>query len=166
MASATQPYVGGEEDSDRAFINLLTGYEAIIEEDILSRPWFTRVWNLQELVLSQNPWIQCGKSRARWHLFCRSILSSKSSVWKPDSRAVLQHMRDTRTEFAKTSLSAPRESQKARGEALFTLLQQRRGCGLTDPRDLIYAHLGLVDAETRKLVPIGYDKVLLKSMKI
>ncbi|KAN0120256.1 Heterokaryon incompatibility protein (HET) domain containing protein [Hyaloscypha variabilis] len=158
MASATQPYIGSEEDSDRAFRNLLTGYEAIVEEEILSRPWFTRVWILQELVLSQNPWIQCGKIRARWNLFCKSILSSESSVWKPDSRAVLQHMRDTRNDFAKTSLSAPHESQKEPGEALFILLQQRRGCGLTDPRDLIYAHLGLVDAETRKLIPIDYDK--------
>ncbi|PMD31063.1 HET-domain-containing protein, partial [Hyaloscypha variabilis F] len=158
MASVTQPYVGSEEDSDRAFRNLLTGYEAIVEEEILSRPWFTRVWILQELVLSQNPWIQCGKIRARWHLFCKSILSSESPLWKPDSRAVLQHMRDTRTEFAKTSLSAPGESQKEPGEALFIILQQRRGCSLTDPRDLIYAHLGMADAETRKLVPIDYDK--------
>ncbi|SPQ21408.1 6e4a2e03-3f34-4a88-b893-88585cdd9405 [Thermothielavioides terrestris] len=30
--------------------------------DLLSRPWFTRVWVIQEFVLSQDPWLVCGAS--------------------------------------------------------------------------------------------------------
>jgi hypothetical protein len=37
----------------------------IIGEHILVRPWFTRVWVLQELVLSKDPWILIGKTRVR-----------------------------------------------------------------------------------------------------
>ena len=33
----------------------LDGHERTVEDEILARPWFTRVWILQELVLSQNP---------------------------------------------------------------------------------------------------------------
>jgi hypothetical protein len=35
-------------------------------DQILSRPWFTRVWIYQELVLSKDPWAQCGRRRIRW----------------------------------------------------------------------------------------------------
>jgi hypothetical protein len=33
---------------------------------ILSSPWFTRVWVLQELVMSSDPRLQCGRYRMRW----------------------------------------------------------------------------------------------------
>jgi len=160
MASATQPSIGGKEGSDITFGNLLDGREAIVEEEILSRPWFTRVWILQELVLSQNPWIQLGKFRIKWLPFCRSILSSKSSLWRPESRAVLKHMSEFRTKFVVTSQSNSEAPQEVPGETLFDLLQKRKDCGLSNPRDLIYAHLGLIDAGTRKMVPIDYDKTI------
>jgi len=32
---------------------------------ILGRAWFSRVWTFQELVLSRDPWIQCGRRRIR-----------------------------------------------------------------------------------------------------
>jgi Heterokaryon incompatibility protein (HET) len=31
--------------------------------NLLTRPWFTRTWVFQELILSRDPWVQCGKSR-------------------------------------------------------------------------------------------------------
>ncbi|KAE8442427.1 hypothetical protein EG329_003385 [Mollisiaceae sp. DMI_Dod_QoI] len=34
--------------------------------EILSNPWFSRIWILQELVLSQDPRIQWGRSRCSW----------------------------------------------------------------------------------------------------
>lgn len=33
--------------------------------DLLVRPWFNRVWVIQDLVLSRDPWIQCGTLRVR-----------------------------------------------------------------------------------------------------
>ncbi|TVY46432.1 Heterokaryon incompatibility protein 6,OR allele [Lachnellula occidentalis] len=71
-------YLGeSDENSDRAMealrddssIYTLDYYETIrscIVSSILSRGWFTRVWVLQELALSQNPIIQCGQSRVNW----------------------------------------------------------------------------------------------------
>ncbi|KAH6717280.1 heterokaryon incompatibility protein-domain-containing protein [Leptodontidium sp. MPI-SDFR-AT-0119] len=37
---------------------------------IMSQPWFRRVWILQELVLSKDPFVQCGTTRVRWNMFC------------------------------------------------------------------------------------------------
>ncbi|KAG4419542.1 hypothetical protein IFR04_007336 [Cadophora malorum] len=37
-----------------------------IEIQILTRPWFTRVWVYQELVLSRTSLVQCGRYRVRW----------------------------------------------------------------------------------------------------
>jgi hypothetical protein len=37
----------------------------LAEKYILTRPWLHRVWILQELVMSRDPWIQCSRSHAR-----------------------------------------------------------------------------------------------------
>jgi len=37
----------------------ITEYEQLVSE-LLSRPWFRRIWVLQELVMSPDPWIQVG----------------------------------------------------------------------------------------------------------
>lgn len=42
---------------------------------VLERPWFTRVWVFQELVLSRDPWLQLGKVRLEWDTF--SEIASK-----------------------------------------------------------------------------------------
>ena len=39
-------------------------------ESIAQRwPWFARVWVLQELVQSPDPWVQIGRQRVRWNTF-------------------------------------------------------------------------------------------------
>lgn len=43
----------------------------MVETHILSQPWFTRVWTLQELVLSKNPLLQKGTARISWKEFSR-----------------------------------------------------------------------------------------------
>ena len=54
---------------------------------ILSRPWFTRVWIFQELVLSKDPWIQCGRKRIRWDVLAGVLVwgeekpQSSSESW-------------------------------------------------------------------------------------
>ena len=42
---------------------------------ILGHPWFSRIWVLQELLMSPDPWVQCGTLRIRWNVFCNRILS-------------------------------------------------------------------------------------------
>ena len=43
----------------------------VIETQILTRTWFTRAWIFQELLLSRDPWVQCGTKRLKWGDLCR-----------------------------------------------------------------------------------------------
>ncbi len=57
--------------------------------DILNRPWVTRVWTLQEAVLSPNPWVLCGTRRLDWRtiLYGVTYLDRVGEVFEvPDLR--------------------------------------------------------------------------------
>ena len=134
-------------------------FERVIEEEILTRPWFNRVWILQELFLSQVPWLQCGKSLVRWNVFCERVIASESMLWTPKSRLVLENMSNNRKEFIfanESSLGQPENP----GQFLFEILSMRRACGVSDPRDMIYAHLGLAGATIVNAIAIDYDKTV------
>ncbi|KAI0530359.1 hypothetical protein GGR58DRAFT_493668 [Xylaria digitata] len=45
-----------------------------VEVDVLQRPWFTRLWVLQEVVVSKTLSIQCGSRRVPWDDFCKILL--------------------------------------------------------------------------------------------
>lgn len=55
-------------------------FELLAEDYILSNKWFTRIWILQELVLSVDPWLQCGLSRVRWDRFCSYLPQLEAEV--------------------------------------------------------------------------------------
>jgi hypothetical protein len=42
-------------------------------EHVLSKEWFNRVWVFQELVFSNNPWVQCGTMRVKWEKICSTV---------------------------------------------------------------------------------------------
>lgn len=57
-------------DSLRLPDQLLSDYTVI---DLLSRPWITRIWTFQEIVLNGNPWIRCGSQRLLWRNLAHAI---------------------------------------------------------------------------------------------
>jgi hypothetical protein len=139
-------------------LDLATPFYNAIEEHMLARPWFTRLWVLQELVLSKDPWIQIGKTRVRWDPFCEYVLKQQNPA-APNNGGLqlLVGMNQSR----KTFQNSRNEGFKAKGGQLFAdILSTRRALGATDPRDLIYGHLGLVDSVTRSVFPIDYEKTL------
>lgn len=74
-------------------------YDSCVDNHILSNKWFTRIWILQEFLLSVDPWLQCGSSRARWDRFCATLHQSNSSenVFRsPENRAMLKSMNTIR----------------------------------------------------------------------
>jgi hypothetical protein len=101
------------------------------EVDILLRPWFTRAWILQELVLSRDPWVQCGKLRVRWTDLCALLLGQQEGL-----------------ESAGTALKILKDMDSARSRgaenSLYDILLARRGFGASDKRDIVYALLGLI----------------------
>lgn len=162
IATGSQPPVQSEESLGISSQEIPTRqFETIVEDEILSRPWFTRVWILQELVLSQDPWLQCGRSRVRWQMFYRTVLLSEHCSWRPDSLRVLTHMSERWIRAGRDREShSEKLNEEAPGKDLLELVCARGGCNLSDPRDMIYAHLGLVGAGTRNMVPIDYEKTV------
>lgn len=48
---------------------------ATLLQRMIGAKWFTRVWVLQELVLSKEPWIQVGRHKIAWEDFMQSQIS-------------------------------------------------------------------------------------------
>jgi hypothetical protein len=104
-------------------------------KSILSTPWFRRVWILQELVLSKEPLVQYGRHRVSWDEFCRFLgLAKKQGLTKEIStHQLVTKMRDLCERF-----------HRNKGEIrMIDILFSRKGLGVTDPRDMLYAHKGL-----------------------
>ncbi|KAH8780786.1 heterokaryon incompatibility protein-domain-containing protein, partial [Hyaloscypha finlandica] len=139
---------------------------------IVGRPWFKRVWILQELVLSQDPWIQCGTSATRWACFYSHVFNiSPKRLLKPEERIVHSmgrlHFQHRSLEWAKneTAEYETAENETPRfAERLYDLLKSRKGFGVADPRDMLFANIGLVGHATEHenkllhLIMVDYQK--------
>ncbi|KAF8848525.1 HET-domain-containing protein [Acephala macrosclerotiorum] len=124
-------------------------------EHILGRPWFSRVWVLQELVLSSDPWIQVGVRRIRWKVFCDYVLEGIDPPDFVGGMLTLYDMNETRTRLGPFWQNSPtRLVTLSPANTLLRVLHFRRGFGVMDPRDMIYAHLGMVpDSMLPSLLP-------------
>ena len=131
-------------------------HREVLSKHILSHPWFTRVWTLQELVLSKNTWVQKGTARVPWEIF---------------SQHVHEHCTDPADIQPITDLVAikvgywnPLQTSSFPSEYLYTILRQRRGAGVSDPRDMIFGHLGLCppthESIIRSSISIDYSRTL------
>jgi hypothetical protein len=106
-----------------------------------------RVWVLQELVLSRDSWIQCGMSLVRWDDFVTHI-DEKNESLRTEETKVLLHMENLYSEqiikIQRVSLDIPRLRDRTLARKLLDILDSRRGFGVADPRDILFAHVGLI----------------------
>ncbi|WQF81097.1 Putative heterokaryon incompatibility [Colletotrichum destructivum] len=128
------------------------GLVAQTRRGLLAKPWFKRVWVLQELVLSKDPWVQCGNERIRWNVFCRHFLGNSASASQGlDDDAAGEEMR---------VLSQMNSSWVSHARLpLHRAAQARRGLGATDPRDFIYANFGIISdlAVVKQYICVDYS---------
>ena len=158
---------------------------------LLELPWLTRIWVLQEMVFSQNPWIQCGGARARWEDFCDFVRKAERPVL-PAPRAPLPIRKSfidvgPQNHSSTTSIHPP-EGKHSRGwellekmskfrlafydqtswlsyghGLLLEMLKSRRGLGVTDPKDMLFAHTNVartaeVQEKYRYLIDVDYNR--------
>ena len=127
--------------------------------NILDRPWFTRVWVFQELVFSQNPWVQCGIHILSWDnfmaaLFDESLLTLPdleqpgNPINQPDHSLIPGSSLNQSEDRFKLGIQMHKahvyhqESSDEKNVTLHEVLQLRRGAGACDPRDMVFAHVG------------------------
>ncbi|KAI1847193.1 hypothetical protein JX266_006733 [Neoarthrinium moseri] len=117
-------------------------------EDLLTRPWFRRVWTLQELALSNSPWIQCSRKRIRWADLCRLFRlgfdrTGNDKYFRPPKGKPHTNFRSM--ESIRASFHEPlSDSRHFRPRQLVRILKDRHGSQATDPRDMLFAHMGLI----------------------
>lgn len=150
-----------------------------LAREMLLRPWFRRVWIFQELVFSRDPWVQYGRRRWQWDHFGpvlqqimdgdgisngNSKLSSASitnSVLTADQAQATCPAVSLSECFALVlEMQAARQLYRDQGQGadMMTLALARRGLGVTDPRDMIFAHTGFASDGEAELLRVDYSK--------
>ena len=169
---------GGEDDGDedvkRKILKMHCGSFFFTLMD--RRPWFSRVWILQELGMARNdPVVVCGWKRASWTVLVAAWEKIADDLLLPfGSRPHPHPSPSSAPKQERLSLSKLDLMHNLRqtilthgGESLHKLLFLSRSSEATDPRDRIYALLGLLErptptdqttSSTPTPIPIDYKK--------
>jgi hypothetical protein len=117
---------------------------------LLSYPWFSRVWIIQEVALSHDAVVHCGNSQIEW----RTMLNALWLLYQAgylrfigwfDMKRIMDDTLPTLDFFITTCIENWRSTE---GSGLFNLLVRHRSARATDARDKVYGLLGLVTNNT------------------
>ncbi|KAH7082693.1 heterokaryon incompatibility protein-domain-containing protein [Paraphoma chrysanthemicola] len=148
MAARVLIYIGEKEKSSDLAMDAIaditgevTHVRFLAVEDLLNRPWFERVWVIQEVARSKSAIVICGTRAVAWDCFTRwptrqACLPVSDVLWSDYIPGVLNY----NSGFASSTGT----------EALLRTLRETRAAGATDPRDKVFALLGLLSDEEQK----------------
>ncbi|KIW09132.1 uncharacterized protein PV09_00070 [Verruconis gallopava] len=134
-----------------------TKEEVIAILKLISRPWFTRCWVLQEFVLGREVQLLCGTSSIDSDVFYVGftlivLLGNRGLEGRPEQilrgGLVLMHL---------LRMQVQHPEQDTVPFDILWLLQSARSFGSTDPRDKVYSLLGLIPKEMSSLSRIKPD---------
>ncbi|KAI7786411.1 hypothetical protein LA080_003652 [Diaporthe eres] len=127
-----------------------------VVSNLLRRPWWTRVWVTQELVLARDVTICCGSQTLGWDCFCWFVDNSALLPSFPSTGIYIDEFRALRDNWrARTTTSSlgsvPKaagsedvvQQREARASDLLSLIYDFRSRRATEPRDKVFAFQGL-----------------------
>jgi hypothetical protein len=153
------------ENPDADIFHILDSVTA--SKDILSRQWFKRVWVLQELVRSRDPWVQCGRFFAKWEDMKRNVSDMLLAQSGKEKIQVFNDMAKLYSDYHsgrfRNRLDQDPRDPTPIAEKLLSLLISRRGLGVADARDMLFAHVGLLgnvqlNKSLIRLIEVDYRK--------
>ena len=116
-------------------------YISDIIRSLLGRRWFDRVWVIQEVAFAKTATL---------------ITDTKSIAW---SRSSIQRLRRMCAVHSITTPAVVRWFPRHRSSAdLLSVLHAASNCSATDPRDKVFAILGLIEQSGQSLPPVEYSK--------
>jgi hypothetical protein len=131
---------------------------------VASRPWFSRVWIIQELSLGSNIVVYCGRWHMPWNSFTQAvewvIELGLNIFWQADDGNNEKYLKWTQQKVA--SGLQPR---------LLTLLIRHRSANASEPKDKIYAFSSLtcdsdiIEIDYRKSVEAIYTDMTIEVLK-
>ncbi|USP74885.1 HET-domain-containing protein [Curvularia clavata] len=143
-------------------------------------PWWGRIWVVQEVVLAPKVTVVCGTVSAPWTMFAQAAsqclhhlhhcCSEKMEHLPRDLLNVLEDfgerivdidnlrktfLEETTQTSSETAILEPRDCSSPDQRSLVSLLRRFRGRKASDPRDKVYALLGLVQPSSHRppLIP-------------
>lgn len=105
-------------------------------QKLFARPWFRRVWVLQEALLACEVDVMCGDRKVSWEAFKTFKNNDQGQTVHP----VPFVLRESASKYAKNT----DKDEEKMSRTLFNCLRESRGCEATDPRDQVYALLPLL----------------------
>lgn len=132
-----------------------------VEIDVLSRPWFRRLWAFQEAVLSRTLSVQCGHRRIAWDDFSKTVLGSERhhdrygfSTWDDGKKGIVRDISAARRECLQEN--DPDQSSHSLGHTeasttsirmlnILKLLHRGRYLEASDARDKIFGFMGIAE---------------------
>ena len=121
-------------------------------EDLANRPYWTRFWVIQECLLAQQVHVYCGSSRVDWEFFKELLGRTTGDVQYLDED--FDNTKSTSGSWAAWPLVAGRHPYKhpELAQPLYKLLISHGKSRCKDPRDRVFALLGLVTPDERLLL--------------
>ncbi|KAK6829855.1 HET-domain-containing protein [Apiospora arundinis] len=131
---------------------------------LLSRAYWTRIWIVQELCVAREILFLCGRETMSWEAFHRFVLSEREG-----ETGTIDHSRSLQRSMVLLSVLnlqvlAPynlvdlRDKFKTTDTSLGTLLTSCSQAEASDPRDRVFALLGLANDETAKEIIPDYSR--------
>ena len=126
---------------------------------LFTRPWFLRIWIVQEIALAKTAIVAFGPQRITWDRFIRAVNAIQSLEYGDNHHiwGISGAARAARVQWCR--LDVAREQVKSAAMQLVLLLWQLRTSQVTDSRDRLFGILGLIRQDTSDpLLAIEYQK--------
>lgn len=128
------------------------------------RPYWRRVWVVQEAVLARRATVRCGRDAVGWDVVLSALTAFQLAVSLPRTKAAatagLSIVADVNRDIAHFRFCAEQfRASGGRGLGLMETLwwTLKADIQATDPRDRVYGLLGLIKEEDRALIPVDYS---------
>ena len=111
-------------------------------QKFLGRPWFKRIWVIQEVIVSTRAMVMCGQESLLWEEMVQVIKRVQFTGRSADSSAIYSTYR--LSDHCVTYIDSVRDDKLRDVKTnLLYLLIRTRDRAATDPRDKVFALLGL-----------------------
>ncbi|KAI0179053.1 HET-domain-containing protein [Hypoxylon sp. FL1284] len=128
--------------------------------ELLCRPWWSRVWIIQEAVIPRKLKVLCGSWEVEWDSLNAETKEENISVKQV---ALIKVMHPELLSFADSTLDninlmRRKWRDSKAGNNIYELLYNLRRLACTDPRDRIFAFLGLLSPEVGMILSPDYTR--------
>ena len=128
--------------------------EWIAFRKLMERPWWRRVWVIQEVAAARGQvWVGCGSSWLRWETFLGAALAIEHYKDHPFFQRLTYLGEGTKWISDKTNLRMRDDGRMDSWGGLLNILYMTESYAATDPRDKVFALLGFTPSLSERINP-------------